>query len=100
MVSIDESKADESSTLVQVDDAAPTDGEPALREPEYDVQVRLVDLQADPNNPLYSAKSFEELNLWAGASPSEKILVNEEKNEKEEHATPARIMSKYKLDRF
>jgi ATP-dependent RNA helicase DDX19/DBP5 len=34
-----------------------------LEEPEYDVNVTLADLQADPNNPLYSVKSFQELNL-------------------------------------
>lgn len=30
---------------------------------EYEVKVNLVDLQADPNSPLYSAKSFDELGL-------------------------------------
>jgi len=34
-----------------------------LREPEYDVDVKLSDLQADPNNPLHSVKTFEELGL-------------------------------------
>ena len=29
----------------------------------YEVQVKLADLQADPNSPLYSVKSFEELGL-------------------------------------
>lgn len=29
----------------------------------YEVQVKLKDLQADPNSPLYSAKSFEDLGL-------------------------------------
>lgn len=29
----------------------------------YEVKVKLADLQADPNSPLYSAKSFEELGL-------------------------------------
>ena len=32
-----------------------------LREPDYNVEVKLSDIQADPNNPLYSVKSFEEL---------------------------------------
>ncbi|KAI9803057.1 MAG: RNA helicase required for poly(A+) mRNA export [Piccolia ochrophora] len=32
-----------------------------LLEPEYDVEVKLSDIQADPNNPLYSVKSFEQL---------------------------------------
>lgn len=50
---------------------AQTDGAPVelqgsgLQEPEYDVQVKLSDLQADPNNPLFSVKSFEELGLYA-----------------------------------
>lgn len=35
----------------------------SLLEPEFDVNVKLNDLQADPNNPLYSAKSFADLNL-------------------------------------
>ncbi|KAI9678040.1 MAG: RNA helicase required for poly(A+) mRNA export [Caeruleum heppii] len=34
-----------------------------LKEPEFDVEVKLSDIQADPNNPLYSVKSFEELGL-------------------------------------
>lgn len=32
-------------------------------EPEYEVNVKLADAQADVNNPLYSVKSFEELGL-------------------------------------
>ena len=31
----------------------------------YEVKVKLADLQADPNSPLYSVKSFEELGLSA-----------------------------------
>lgn len=34
-----------------------------LDEPEFDVNVKLADLQEDPNNPLYSVKNFEDLNL-------------------------------------
>ncbi|PWN35704.1 ATP-dependent RNA helicase DBP5 [Meira miltonrushii] len=34
-----------------------------LRESNYDVTVTLADQQADPNSPLYSVKTFEELNL-------------------------------------
>lgn len=34
-----------------------------LQEPDYAVEVKLSDLQADPNNPLFSAKTFEELGL-------------------------------------
>lgn len=32
-------------------------------EPEYEVNVKLADAQADVNDPLYSVKSFEELGL-------------------------------------
>ena len=38
-------------------------GSAGLDEPEFDVNVKLADLQDDPNNPLYSVKTFEELNL-------------------------------------
>ena len=38
-------------------------GTQGVYEPSYSVDVKLNDIQADPNNPLYSVKSFEELNL-------------------------------------
>lgn len=38
-------------------------GSPQIYEPTYDVNVKLSDVQADPNNPLYSIKSFDELGL-------------------------------------
>ena len=34
-----------------------------LQEPDYAVEIKLADLQADPNNPLYSVKSFDDLGL-------------------------------------
>lgn len=40
-----------------------SDSEQNLIQNDYEVQVKLADLQADPNSPLYSAKSFEELGL-------------------------------------
>ncbi|KYG42410.1 hypothetical protein M433DRAFT_95299 [Acidomyces richmondensis BFW] len=40
-----------------------TGGSEGLDEPEFDVNVKLADLQDDPNNPLYSVKTFAELNL-------------------------------------
>lgn len=48
--------------LDQVDGAA---GENAsgLHEAEFDVEVKLSDLQADASNPLYSISSFEELGM-------------------------------------
>ena len=42
-------------------------GEPfngsGLHEPDYAVEVKLADMQADPNNPLFSATTFEQLGL-------------------------------------
>ena len=38
-------------------------GGSGIYEPSYEVNVKLSDLQADPNNPLNSIKSFEELGL-------------------------------------
>lgn len=38
-------------------------GSHGLDEPEFDVNVKLADLQEDPNNPLFSAKAFEDLKL-------------------------------------
>lgn len=47
----------------QVDGASAEQAGSSLQEPEYDVQVKLADMQADPNNPLFSAKTFEQLGL-------------------------------------
>jgi len=47
----------------QTDGSGPPGNGSALAEPKFNVEVKLADLQADPNNPLYSVKSFEELNL-------------------------------------
>lgn len=56
-------KPAEEAAISQTDGAPSTLGGTNLHEPEYTVQVKLSDLQADPNNPLYSAKTFEELGL-------------------------------------
>ena len=48
----------------QLDGAAEPFGGSELHEPDYDVEVKLADMQADPNNPLYSATTFEELGLY------------------------------------
>lgn len=45
----------------QVDGAGVIRNGSQLQEPDYEVEVKLSDIQADPNNPLYSVKSFEEL---------------------------------------
>lgn len=79
-----ESKAKEEKTVPKVDEATDVkkvetnenstkevkDADPKEPLPEgnlvkstYEVKVKLADLQADPNSPLYSVKSFEELGL-------------------------------------
>lgn len=35
---------------------------------EHDVVLKLSDLQGDPSSPLYSAKTFEQLGLYAHSS--------------------------------
>ena len=51
-------------TKTQLDGATEfQNGSSAIYEPTYDVNVKLSDVQADPNNPLYSIKSFDELGL-------------------------------------
>ncbi|KAK5190407.1 RNA helicase required for poly(A+) mRNA export [Exophiala xenobiotica] len=57
-----------SAAASQVDGATEPFGGSQLQEPEYEVNVKLADMQADPDNPLYSATSFEQLGL------SEEIL--------------------------
>jgi ATP-dependent RNA helicase DDX19/DBP5 len=47
----------------QVDGSGPPGNGAQLADTEFSVEVKLADLQADPNNPLFSAKSFEELQL-------------------------------------
>ncbi|PWY91334.1 ATP dependent RNA helicase [Aspergillus sclerotioniger CBS 115572] len=47
----------------QIDGAPAELGGSDLQEPEYTVEVKLSDLQADPNNPLFSVKNFEDLGL-------------------------------------
>ncbi|KAI4210121.1 MAG: hypothetical protein LQ351_007024 [Letrouitia transgressa] len=41
----------------------PQRGTPFLNDPSYDVNVKLSDVQADPNNPLYSITDFKDLGL-------------------------------------
>jgi len=56
--------ADDSLAMAQKDGATTwMNGSQGLDEPEFDVNVKLADLQDDPNNPLYSAQTFEQLNL-------------------------------------
>ena len=41
----------------------PLGGTSGIYEPDYEVDVKLSDLQGDAANPLHSIKSFEELGL-------------------------------------
>lgn len=57
-------QAPESSDAIpQVDGATTPFGGSTLQEPDYEVEIKLADMQADPNNPLFSATSFEQLGL-------------------------------------
>jgi hypothetical protein len=49
--------------MTQDDGAVPVLKGSDLEEPAYSVQIKLADMQADPNNPLFSVSTFEELNL-------------------------------------
>jgi ATP-dependent RNA helicase DDX19/DBP5 len=50
-------------SVPQMDGATEPFGGSQLQEPDYEVEIKLADMQADPNNPLYSATSFEKLGL-------------------------------------
>ena len=48
----------------QTDGASgPAGGSSGIYDPSYEVNVQLSDLQANPDDPLFSIKSFEELGL-------------------------------------
>ncbi|KAI2081585.1 RNA helicase required for poly(A+) mRNA export [Ophidiomyces ophidiicola] len=67
----EETDAGKTTSIPQVDGASGPQQGSDLQDSEYDVSVKLSDMQADPNNPLYSIKSFEELGL---APPIQKGL--------------------------
>lgn len=54
----------------QMDGATEPFGGSQLQEPEYQVEIKLADMQADPNNPLYSASSFDQLGLYVVSKKS------------------------------
>lgn len=56
-------KETETETEKEKETAVPAEPETNLINSTYEVKVKLADLQADPNSPLFSAKSFEELGL-------------------------------------
>ena len=51
-------------SIPQMDGAPESFGGSQLQEPTYSVEVKLADMQADPNNPLYSVKAFNDLGLY------------------------------------
>ena len=57
-------KPAESATNAQMDGATEPFGGSQLQEPDYTVEVKLSDMQADPDNPLYSVTSFDQLGLY------------------------------------
>lgn len=60
----EEKPAEESSVAqAQVDGSGPPGNGSNMVETEFNVEVKLADMQADPNNPLFSAKTFEELKM-------------------------------------
>ena len=56
---VSENKLDWAEDNTQLDGATEINAGSAMAEPEYDVEVKLI----DQNSPLYSIKSFEELGL-------------------------------------
>jgi ATP-dependent RNA helicase DDX19/DBP5 len=52
------------ASVPQSDGATEPQNGSTLQEPEWDVEVKLADLQTDPNNPLFSIKKFEDLGLY------------------------------------
>lgn len=59
---------DLASRITKPEDAAaslaPPEPETGLNESTYEVEVKLSELQNDTNSPLYSAATFESLNLY------------------------------------
>lgn len=58
-----ETPVEADASIDQVDGATEPRNGSTLQEPEWDVEVQLADMQTDPNNPLFSAKTFEDLGL-------------------------------------
>ncbi|CCH63087.1 hypothetical protein TBLA_0J00890 [Henningerozyma blattae CBS 6284] len=54
----------------------------------YEVKVKLVDLQADPNSPLHSVKSFEELGLHPNLLKGLYAMKFQKPSKIQEHALP------------
>jgi ATP-dependent RNA helicase DDX19/DBP5 len=59
-----EPQAESSLAAAQVDGSGPPGNGSSLAESDYKVEVKLADMQMDPNNPLFSAQSFDDLKLY------------------------------------
>ncbi|KAF8001915.1 hypothetical protein HF325_002880 [Metschnikowia pulcherrima] len=59
----DDSKGQTAELAAETPAETPAEEETNLINSTYEVKVKLADLQADPNSPLFSAKTFEELGL-------------------------------------
>ncbi len=59
----DTPKIDGAQGDAQADGASESQGGGALQDVEHDVEVKLSDIQADVNSPLYSIQSFEQLGM-------------------------------------
>lgn len=56
-------EGENSLAKAQMDGNSEPLGGSMLHDGQFDVEVKLSDIQGDVNSPLYSAKSFEELGL-------------------------------------
>jgi ATP-dependent RNA helicase DDX19/DBP5 len=59
----DENKSTSKPAADQLDGAAPGLGGSVLHDGQFDVEVKLSDMQSDESNPLYSVQSFEQLGM-------------------------------------
>ncbi|KAI9830876.1 MAG: RNA helicase required for poly(A+) mRNA export [Phylliscum demangeonii] len=59
-----------------------------LQEPDYEVEVKLSDIQEDPNNPLYSVKAFEDLGLAPDLLKGIYLMDFKKPSKIQEHALP------------
>jgi hypothetical protein len=56
-------EASQQPNIPQMDGATEPFNGSSLQEPDYAVDIKLADMQADPNNPLFSVTAFEDLGL-------------------------------------
>jgi ATP-dependent RNA helicase DDX19/DBP5 len=56
-------EASQEPNIPQMDGATEPFNGSSLQEPDYAVDIKLADMQADPNNPLFSVTAFEDLGL-------------------------------------